>query len=67
MMAGNEDSNRIAADTKKRIYGKDYYSRIGRLGGKKPRVRSYSSDHDLAVRSGRKGGQISRKPPRKVI
>lgn len=51
-----------ASITNKSRYGDDYYKNIGSMGGKKSRGGGFASNHELAVKAGRKGGKKSRKP-----
>jgi general stress protein YciG len=60
-MAGTVAGGKAAAATNKSRYGKDFYSDIGREGGKISRGGGFASDRDLAVEAGRKGGTISRR------
>lgn len=43
-MAGNKDGGRRAAATNKKKYGKDFYARIGAIGGKNGHAGGFASD-----------------------
>jgi len=64
-MAGTKDGGRKAAATNKAKYGKDFYARIGQMGGKLGRTGGFYADRELAREAGRKGGRISRRGSRK--
>lgn len=79
-MAGTVSGGKAAAETNKRIYGKDFYARIGAMGGKKGHTGGFASklicdgncdlDHVLGLNhrkaqcAGYKGGTISRRTKR---
>lgn len=49
------------AETNKRLYGDDYYVKIGAMGGKiKNGNKGFGSNRELAKIAGRKGGLKSR-------
>lgn len=60
-MAGTKEGGRAAALRNKELYGKDYYAKIGSLGGKKSRTGGFYADRELARTAGAKGGRISRR------
>jgi len=68
-MAGNREGGLKAAQRNKELYGEDYYSRIGAVGGKNGDTggfyygKHYRHESDPAHPSnaGRKGGHISRR------
>lgn len=60
-MAGTKKGGLKAAETNKKRYGKAFYERIGREGGKKSRGGGFAANPELAAIAGRKGGQKSRK------
>lgn len=60
-MAGTKIGGIRAAETNKKKYGKDFYSRIGAIGGRLGHTGGFASSHELAVTAGRKGGQKSRR------
>jgi uncharacterized protein len=62
-MPGTLAGGKAAAETNKRLYGKDYYHRIGRLGGKKGRTGGFYLNRELARIAGAKGGRVSRRGP----
>ena len=52
-----------AATTNKDKHGKDFYTRIGSLGGKvKSPLKGFGSDRSRAAEAGRKGGSAKKKP-----
>ena len=60
-MAGTKQGGRSAASTNKKRYGKDFYARIGAMGGKKSRTGGFAANRELARSAGAKGGRISRR------
>lgn len=55
-----------AAETNKRKYGKDFYARIGAIGGRLGHTGGFASNHELARVAGRKGGLKSRRGASKI-
>jgi len=64
-MAGTIDGGRKAAAKNRARHGKDFYARIGAIGGKKGKTGGFAANRELARAAGRKGGRISRR--RKVV
>lgn len=62
-MAGTKSGGAKAAATNKNKYGKDFYARIGSMGGKIGRTGGFYANRDLARQAGRKGGLKSRRGP----
>jgi general stress protein YciG len=60
-MAGNTDGGRKAAVQNKLRHGKDFYARIGAMGGKKGTTGGFAANRELARLAGAKGGRISRR------
>lgn len=60
-MSGTIDGGKLAAKTNKRKHGKDFYARIGALGGQKGHTGGFFANRELAREAGRKGGRISRR------
>jgi hypothetical protein len=60
-MAGTKNGGKSAAATNKAKYGKDFYARIGAMGGKKGHTGGFAANRDLARSAGAKGGRISRR------
>lgn len=54
-MAGSKTGGQLAAKTMKTEYGEDYYSRIGKIGGK-ARVPKGFALSGKASEAGKKGG-----------
>jgi len=65
-MAGTKDGGQKAAATNKTKYGKDFYARIGAMGGKMGHTGGFYANRDLARKAGAKGGRISRRGKSKV-
>lgn len=66
-MPGTKIGGIKAAQTNKKKWGKDFYKRIGALGGKKSQGGGFAANRELAREAGRKGGLISRKNKNKKI
>jgi hypothetical protein len=64
-MAGTKEGGKKAAAKNKKLYGKDFYARIGAIGGKLGRTGGFAADRKLASIAGRKGGLKSRRPRNK--
>ncbi len=60
-MAGTTAGGAKAAATNKNKYGKDFYARIGAMGGKLGRTGGFYANRELARKAGAKGGRISRR------
>jgi general stress protein YciG len=60
-MAGTINGGKTAAATNKAKYGKDFYARIGAMGGKKGTTGGFAANRELARIAGAKGGRISRR------
>ena len=60
-MAGTKKGGLKAASTNKSRYGKEFYARIGAIGGKKTGLKGFALDRDRARRAGQIGGRISRR------
>lgn len=73
-MAGTKIGGQRAAATNKKKHGSDFYSRIGRKGGKNSHTGGFASDvkgkdgltgRERAKVAGSKGGTISKRGPAK--
>ena len=62
-MAGTVAGGRAARDSNYAKYGRDFYKRIGAMGGKKGRTGGFHANRELARIAGAKGGRISRRQP----
>ena len=62
-MAGTRIGGARAAATNKTKYGKDFYARIGAMGGKAGHTGGFFANRELAREAGRKGGLKSRRGP----
>jgi len=60
-MAGTKTGSLKARETNKRLYGKDYYARIGKIGGKKGHTGGFYANRELAKTAGAIGGAISKR------
>lgn len=60
-MAGTKAGGTKAAATNKAKYGKDFYAKIGSVGGKKGTTGGFAANRELARKAGAKGGRISRR------
>ncbi len=65
-MAGTQNGGKAAAATNKTKYGKDFYARIGAMGGKNGHTGGFYANRDLARAAGAKGGRISRRTKKTV-
>lgn len=60
-MAGTRIGGKKTAITNMEKYGEDFYSRIGRIGGKKSTTGGFYANRELARIAGAKGGRISKR------
>lgn len=60
-MAGTRSGGRLAAKTNKKLYGADFYTKIGAKGGRRGRTGGFYADRERARRVGKVGGLISRR------
>ena len=61
-MAGTKTGGSKARDTIYQIHGKDYFKRIGSMGGKaRNPLKGFGSNQERAIAAGRKGGHISKR------
>lgn len=60
-MPGTLEGNRKAAETIKKRYGEDYFSKIGARGGRSGNTGGFYANRELARTAGRNGGLKSRK------
>lgn len=65
-MSGTANGGKKAAATNKNKYGKDFYARIGSMGGKMGHTGGFYANRDLARKAGAMGGRISRRGKAKV-
>ena len=66
-MAGTKDGGKAAANTNKKLYGKDFYKRIGSIGGSKSTTGGFFANRELARIAGAKGGRISKRTATKKV
>lgn len=60
-MGGTKLGGKKAAATNTRKYGKDFYVRIGAMGGRAGHTGGFYANRELAREAGRKGGLKSRR------
>ncbi|CAN5654340.1 hypothetical protein BH23PAT2_BH23PAT2_07680 [soil metagenome] len=60
-MAGTQAGGKAAARTNKKLYGADFYTKIGAQGGKKGRTGGFFANRELARTVGAIGGRRSRR------
>ena len=60
-MPGTKLGGQKAAATNKAKYGKDFYAKIGQVGGKLGHTGGFYANRELARKAGRVGGRISRR------
>lgn len=58
-MAGTVEGGRKARKTNYERHGKDFYARIGAMGGKLGHTGGFAANPELAKIAGRKGGKKS--------
>lgn len=64
-MSGTKIGGRKAAKTNIKLHGKDFYKRIGQIGGRNGHTGGFAANPELARIAGRKGGKKSRRSPAK--
>lgn len=66
-MSGTLAGGKKAAKANIERYGKNYYSELGKLGGKAKHTkpRGFAANPELAKRAGKLGGQLSKRGPSK--
>lgn len=62
-MAGTKEGGRKAAITNKKKWGSDFYSEIGRMGGKNGHTGGFAANPELAKIAGAIGGRKSKRGP----
>lgn len=60
-MSGTKVGGLKARETNIKLYGKDFYRRIGSVGGKNGHTGGFAANPELARIVGAKGGRISRR------
>jgi hypothetical protein len=67
-MAGTLAGGLQAAKTNKQVYGEDFYSRVGKLGGSAFHLtpRGFAANKDLARIAGRYGGSVGTRHRSKI-
>lgn len=64
-MAGTKAGGQKAAATNREKYGDDFYSWIGRKGGRNGHTGGFAANRQLAKIAGAKGGRLSKRGPAK--
>lgn len=64
VVAGTKTGGQKAAATNMELHGKDFYKRIGSLGGKATGYKGFATNPELARIAGARGGRISKRRPR---
>jgi general stress protein YciG len=60
-MGGTRTGGLQAAEKVKKLYGEDFFQKIGAIGGKKGTTGGFAANKELARIAGAKGGRISRR------
>ena len=60
-MSGTRIGGKRAAATNKARHGKDFYARIGKMGGHNGTTGGFAANRDLARKAGAIGGKVSRR------
>lgn len=66
-MPGTKQGGIKAAAKNRALHGKDFYARIGAIGGKKGKTGGFAANRELAREAGRKGGMISRRRKATIV
>ena len=65
-MAGTKEGGQKARDTNLARYGKNFYARVGAIGGRSQIAsKGFGGNPERAKMAGMKGGKISRRGPSK--
>lgn len=64
-MTGTKAGGQKAAATNREKYGDDFYSWIGRKGGRNGHTGGFAANRQLARIAGAKGGRLSKRGPAK--
>ena len=60
-MSGSRLGGLKAAETNKQRYGRDWYKKIGKIGGKACVPKGFAVNPELAKRAGSTGGKLSKR------
>jgi general stress protein YciG len=60
-MGGTKKGGLAASETNKKLYGEDFYKRIGAKGGERGNTGGFFVNRELASRAGAIGGKKSRR------
>ncbi|HVI68857.1 MAG TPA: hypothetical protein VM581_00185 [Magnetospirillaceae bacterium] len=66
-MPGTKEGGLKAAKKNIQRHGKDFYARIGAVGGQRGTTGGFAANRELARIAGRKGGMISRRRKSVVV
>lgn len=64
-MVGTKAGCKKTVERCKELYGANFYSEIGRKGGRSGKTGGFAADPERAVLAGKVGGKISRRGPAK--
>ena len=64
-VSGTLAGGRKARDTNYKLHGKDFYKRIGAIGGRNGHTGGFAADPERARRAGAIGGKKSKRGPAK--
>lgn len=64
-MSGTREGGKKAAETNRKLHGRDYYKDIGSFGGKNGHTGGFYQNREAARKWGAVGGRISRRGPTK--
>lgn len=65
-MAGTKEGGKRAALTNYKLHGRDFYARIGRIGGKNGNTGGFAANPELAKIAGALGGRRSKRKSNKA-
>lgn len=60
-MPGTKTGGVQAAKTNRERHGRDFYARIGKIGGQNSNTGGFAANKELARIAGAKGGRVSRR------
>lgn len=60
-MSGSRSGGLKAAETNKKRYGRDWYKKIGKIGGQNGHTGGFAANPELAKRAGSIGGKLSKR------
>ena len=60
-MSGTAKGGKLAAQKNKEKHGKDFYKKIGSMGGRNGHTGGFYANRELARKAGALGGRVSRR------